>query len=42
MALWPEEVEEEGTAEDGGDVDADKNIVRSNTDKVVVVYGFTR
>lgn len=39
MSLGPEEVEEEGGAEDGGDVDAHEDIVRGNADEVVVVDG---
>lgn len=38
VALGPEEVEEEGSAENGGDVDADEDVVRGGADVVVVVY----
>lgn len=38
-ALGPEEVEEEGAAEDGGDVDADEDVVGCDADEVVVVDG---
>lgn len=39
MPFGPEEVEEEGGAEDGGDVDADEDVVRGDADEVVVVDG---
>lgn len=38
-AFGPEEIEEEGGAEDGGDVDADEDVVRGDADEVVVVDG---
>lgn len=37
MALRPEEVKEEGAAEDGGNVDANEDVERSDADVVVVV-----
>lgn len=37
VPLGPEEVEEEGGAEDGGDRDADEDVVRLDADEVVVV-----
>lgn len=39
MSLGPEEVEEEGGAEDGCDINADEDVVRSDADEVVVVDG---
>lgn len=38
MALRPEEVEEEGGAEDGGDVDAVEDVEGGDADEVVVVH----
>lgn len=38
-AFGPEEVEEEGGAEDGGHVDADEDVVGGDADEVVVVDG---
>lgn len=37
MSLGPDQVEEESTTKDGGNVDASENVVRSNTNIVVVV-----
>jgi hypothetical protein len=37
-ALGPEQVEEEGGAEDGGDEDADEDVERADADVVVVVH----
>lgn len=37
LAFRPEEVEEECGTEDGGYVDADEDVVRGDTDKVIVV-----
>lgn len=36
MSFGPEEVGEEGAAEDGGDVDANKDVVRGDAAEVVV------
>lgn len=38
MALRPEEVEEEGRAEDGGNGDADEDVVGCDAKEVVVVF----
>jgi hypothetical protein len=38
-AFGPEEVEEEGCAEDGGDVDAVEDVVGGDADEIVVVDG---
>jgi hypothetical protein len=37
VALGPEQVEEEGGSEDGGDVDADEDVEGGDADEVVVV-----
>ena len=37
LSLGPEQVEEESQSKDGGDVNADEDIVRGNADEVVVV-----
>jgi hypothetical protein len=37
VALGPEQVEEEGGSEDGGDVDADEDVEGGDSDEVVVV-----
>lgn len=39
MSFGPEEVGEEGAAEDGGDVDANKDVVRGDAAEVVVGAG---
>ena len=39
MALGPEQVEEEGRAEDGGDVHADEDVVGCDANERVVVDG---
>ena len=38
VSLRPEQVEEKRCAEYGGDRDADKDVVRGNSHKIVVVY----
>lgn len=38
MSFRPDEVEEEGAAKDGGDVNSRKDVVTSNADIVVVVF----
>jgi len=37
VALGPKEVKEEGGAENGGDEDADENVVAGDANEVVVV-----
>ena len=37
LSLRPEEIEEEGGTEDGGDKDTDEDVVRCDADEVVVV-----
>jgi len=37
LSLRPEEIEEEGGTEDGGDEDTDEDVVRCDADEVVVV-----
>ena len=39
VSLWPEQVEEEGGAEDGGDGDADEDVVGGDADNVIIVNG---
>lgn len=39
MSFGPKEAGEEGAAEDGGDVDANKDVVRSDAAEVVVGAG---
>jgi hypothetical protein len=37
VSLRPEEIEEERAAKDRGHVNADKNVARGDTDKVIIV-----
>ena len=39
LPFGPEEIKEESSAEDGGYCDANEDVVRSYTDKIIIVHG---